>query len=175
MICLTRWGTLDGPVTEHPCTLVDFGFQSYNASDGSVLGDMQSGIWSAGPLVDYSKYEGFALRRIGGFAGVSLVGGAAVAFAPIVFGGGAEASFFEGASYTPKVIGQMGNAADLYHSFPILVDTLEGAGSVSKLIGGDLAAYMMLRIPGAVNGVPGYYRYIKDAAGLINERLFIPF
>jgi filamentous hemagglutinin len=88
-------------------------------------------------------------------------------------GAGAAADFFAGSTYTSKVLGQMGN--DLYHGFPMALDSLAAeAGQVTRIVGGDGVAYLSLRVDGAVNGAKGVFEYIKDSAGNINHRLFVP-
>lgn len=87
---------------------------------------------------------------------------------------GAAASYFEGASYTPKVIAQTGDATDLFHAFPTLVDTSGDVGTVRTVVGGDGSTYQVLEIPGSINGQNGVYQYIKNSDGTINHRLFVP-
>jgi hypothetical protein len=95
---------------------------------------------------------------------------------PEVAGGAAAARFFEGAAYTDKVRRQMNAANDLYHGFPVAVDALAAeAGQVTKIVGGDGAAYLKLQVDGVVNNVKGAFTYIKDTAGNINHRLFEPY
>ena len=81
--------------------------------------------------------------------------------------------FFGGAAYTEKVLGQMSNARDLHHAFPLAVDAVAAqAGQITKIIGGDGATYFRLQAEGTVNGVKGVFEYIKNASGQINHRLF---
>jgi len=88
-------------------------------------------------------------------------------------------SFFEGASYTPKVMMQMSKGPGEFHSFPELVKNFESSGTVSKLTGGDGTLYQKLEIPGSYStpsgkGSNGNFEFIKDADGNINHRLFVP-
>lgn len=84
-------------------------------------------------------------------------------------------SFFEGASYTPKVLKQMQGKAGEFHSFPESVTAFESAGLVRSLIGGDKAVRQVLDIPGSYgSGGNGVFRFIKNADGTINERRFVP-
>ena len=87
----------------------------------------------------------------------------------------AATRFFESAVYTPKVMQQMSVADDLYHAFPTTVDALATqAGRVTTIVGKDGATYLRLQADGMVNGVRGVFDYIKNTAGEINHRLFIP-
>jgi len=84
-------------------------------------------------------------------------------------------SFFEGATYTPKVLKQMSGKAGEFHSFPESVTAFESAGTVRPLIGGDKVVRQVLEIPGSYgSGGNGVFRFIKNADGTINERLFVP-
>jgi hypothetical protein len=87
---------------------------------------------------------------------------------------GGRVSFFNGATYTPKVVSQMADVTDLYHGFPMLIDTMEQAGDTRIIIGGDGVLRDVLEIPGSINGRNGVYQYIKNSDGTINHRLFIP-
>lgn len=84
-------------------------------------------------------------------------------------------SFFEGASYTPKVLKQMQGKVGEFHSFPESVTAFESAGTVRSLTGGDKVVRQVLEIPGSYgSGGNGVFRFIKNADGTINERLFVP-
>ena len=85
-----------------------------------------------------------------------------------------DTSFFDGATYTPKVLNQMANTADLHHSFPQMIDTMESAGSVRTVVGGDGIPREVLEIPGSINGKSGVYQYMKNPDGTINHRQFVP-
>src|SRR5207245_10616491 len=88
---------------------------------------------------------------------------------------GAGVDSFEGAVYTDKVLMQMGVASALNHAFPAAIDTLAAeAGQLTRIVGGDGAAYVRLQAEGMLNNVRGVFEYIKDAAGNINHRLFVP-
>ena len=56
--------------------------------------------------------------------------------------------------------------------FPELVNTQEGAGSITSFTGGDGVTYWKLEIPGMINGKTGIYTFIKDNKGRINHRFF---
>jgi len=84
-------------------------------------------------------------------------------------------SFFEGASYTPKVLKQMQGKVGEFHSFPESVTAFESAGTVRSLTGGDKVVRQVLEIPGSYGSAGnGVFRFIKNADGTINERLFVP-
>jgi RHS repeat-associated protein len=93
--------------------------------------------------------------------------------------GGGATSFFEGASYTEKVVEQMSRGAGEFHSFPESVTAFESSGNLSTITGGDGLVREMLEIPGSyASGKGGWYdgvfQFIKDADGSINHRLFVP-
>lgn len=81
-------------------------------------------------------------------------------------------NFFEGTSYSNKVLEQMENAPGEYHAFPDKVENFSGDGIVENIKGGDGNLYTKLIIPGSYNGKDGYFEFIKDSNGLINHRLF---
>lgn len=87
----------------------------------------------------------------------------------------ATPSFFEGASYTPKVLKQMQGGVGEFHSFPESVTGFESAGTVRSITGGDGAIRQVLEIPGSYgSGGNGVFQFIKNADGTINHRLFVP-
>jgi hypothetical protein len=81
-------------------------------------------------------------------------------------------NFFDGTQYSPKVLGQA--ASGDYHAFPQSVDAFSGEGTVKSIVGGDGVTRSQLTIPGEYNGKSGIFEYIRDAAGIINHRLFVP-
>ena len=82
-------------------------------------------------------------------------------------------TFFEGASYSSKVLKQMGKADDLFHGFPKSVDGLATKfGQWSTKLGADGKPYQWLKMPGSYGGKTGVFEYTKDANGLINHRFF---
>ena len=84
-------------------------------------------------------------------------------------------SFFEGASYTPKVLKQMQGGVGEFHSFPESVTAFESAGTVRNITGGDNVVRQVLEIPGSYgSGGNGGFQFIKNADGTINHRLFVP-
>jgi hypothetical protein len=90
-------------------------------------------------------------------------------------GGGGAKSFFKGSKFSSKVIRQMSKASDLQHAFPRSVDGYAANyGKVSTIVGGDNKTYKVLTIQGSYEGKSGAFTYIKDAAGEINKRQFIP-
>jgi RHS repeat-associated protein len=87
-------------------------------------------------------------------------------------------SFFEGTSYSAKVLQQLKGAGE-FHSFPESVRAFEEVGSVRAIVGGDGNMYRLLEIPGSystANGAvyEGAFQFIKDQNGIINHRLFVP-
>jgi RHS repeat-associated protein len=85
---------------------------------------------------------------------------------------GGEA-FFEGATYSSKVLKQMGNADDIFHAFPQSVDGFATKfGQWSTKIGADEKAYQWLEMGGSYGGKTGTFEFIKDANGVINHRFF---
>lgn len=89
--------------------------------------------------------------------------------------GASSPSFFEGANYTPKVLRQMKGGVGEFHSFPESVTAFENAGTVRSITGGDGVVRQVLEIPGSYgSGGNGVFRFIKNADGTINERLFVP-
>src|SRR5262249_37470884 len=91
----------------------------------------------------------------------------------VAAGGGSEsANFFNGTSYTNKVLGQM-KIGD-YHSFPELVRNFAREGRVTEFVGGDKQTYQKLSIPGGYDGRQGNFEFIKNSDGAIQHRLFVP-
>jgi RHS repeat-associated protein len=84
-------------------------------------------------------------------------------------------SFFEGTSYTPKVLKQMQGGVGEFHSFPESVTAFESSGTVRTITGGDGVVRQVLEIPGSYgSGGNGVFQFIKNADGTINHRLFVP-
>ncbi len=84
-----------------------------------------------------------------------------------------SSAFFEGASYSSKVLKQMGKADDIYHAFPKSVDGFATKfGQWSTKLGADGKPYQWLKMPGSYGGRTGVFEYTKDANGLINHRFF---
>lgn len=82
-------------------------------------------------------------------------------------------TFFEGASYSSKVLKQMGKADDIYHAFPKSVDGFATKfGQWSTKLGADGKPYQWLKMEGSFGGKTGVFEYTKDANGLINHRFF---
>jgi hypothetical protein len=92
-------------------------------------------------------------------------------------------SFFEGATYSDKVLSQMETGIGEFHSFPESVTAFEDSGTITDIIGDDGQSYQKLEIPGAYQtpsspGNPGTwyegtFQFIKDSSGMINHRLFV--
>ncbi|HEY6524507.1 MAG TPA: hypothetical protein VIY10_12095, partial [Solirubrobacteraceae bacterium] len=87
-------------------------------------------------------------------------------------------SFFEGTSYSEKVLQQLQGAGE-FHSFPESVSAFESSGTLRSIVGGDGSAYQSLEIPGSYSTATGTvydgtFQFIKDGNGVINHRLFVP-
>jgi RHS repeat-associated protein len=87
---------------------------------------------------------------------------------------GATTSFFEGTSYTAKVLRQMQGGVGEFHSFPESVRAFESAGTTRAITGGDGIVREMIEIPGSYSGREGVFQFTKEADGAINHRLFVP-
>ena len=111
----------------------------------------------------------------GDMVGVFAYGAAALGRA--LFGASRLTStFFEGAQYSTKVLSQMKNIDDIYHAFPTSVDGYAIKFGKSFIqTGADGNVYSWLRLEGSWAGKTGYFEYIKDANGIINHRLFVPY
>ncbi len=84
-----------------------------------------------------------------------------------------SATFFEGASYSSKVLKQMGKADDIYHAFPKSVDGFATKfGQWSTKLGADGKPYQWLKMPGSYGDKTGVFEYTKDANEIINHRFF---
>ena len=115
--------------------------------------------------IRWSNRCGRVLGPLGGI-GAGARGAVAAKTAP---------SFFEGASYTQKVLKQMRGGVGEFHSFPESVTAFESAGTVRTITGGVNVVRQMLEIPGPYgSGGNGVFRFIKNADGTINERRFVP-
>ena len=60
-----------------------------------------------------------------------------------------SASFFEGTSYTTKVLKQMEGGVGEFHSFPESVTAFENTGTVRAITGGNGIVREVLEIPGS--------------------------
>jgi RHS repeat-associated protein len=82
-------------------------------------------------------------------------------------------SFFQGAEYSPKVLGQMRNAKDPFHAFPNSVEGFATEyGNFSIRTGGDGNPYQWLEMAGRYRGKTGTFEFTKDASGVIDHRYF---
>ena len=77
-----------------------------------------------------------------------------------------------GVKYTDKVIKQMNDVSDIHHSFPSFVDSVIDMGSVWLKKGGDEKFRIEVKIPGAINGVEGFFEYLFELNGDCNHRFF---
>ena len=121
-----------------------------------------------GQIIDNNwQYAAMAVAGVG----LTFEGGAALENQAVE----ASPSFFEGASYTTKVLKQMQGGVGEFHSFPESVTAFENAGTVRQVTGRDGVVRQWLEIPGSYgSGGDGVFRFIKNADGTINERRFIP-
>ena len=85
---------------------------------------------------------------------------------------GKRNDFFKGTWYSNKVLGQMSNTSDAFHSFPENVKAFQMDGVVTPLKGKDGVIVPILKIPGSYRGKEGYFEFIKERDGMINHRLF---
>jgi hypothetical protein len=160
------------------------GYGTYTSTCGTIEYVEQGGQDATGGLLLFSGVveAGAALidevgAAISGLVSKVIVGRAsntvATAVASTVERSVAK-SFFEGTSYTDKVLSQMENKLDPYHSFPESVRAFERLGTVKNITGGDGVVRQMLEIPGGQYGKDGVYQFIKNADGTINHRIFVP-
>jgi RHS repeat-associated protein len=175
---------------------VGYGFAALTAACpvcGAVIG--VGALAYSGYQLFQDSQNGFAgLRGFGGSVGAVLTGNATpgqafeVGFAGGMLAGGVAGarlaaettpSFFEGASYTPKVLQQMEGGVGEFHSFPESVTAFESSGTVRTITGGDGVVRQVLDIPGSYAGnggvsQDGVFQFIKNPDGTINHRLFVP-
>ena len=85
---------------------------------------------------------------------------------------GKRNDFFEGTWYSNKVLGQMSNTSDAFHSFPENIKAFQMDGVVTPLKGNDGIIRPILKIPGSYRGREGYFEFIREHDGMINHRLF---
>ena len=85
---------------------------------------------------------------------------------------GKRDDFFEGTWYSNKVLGQMSNTSDAFHSFPENIKAFQMDGVVTPLKGNDGIIRPILKIPGSYRGREGYFEFIRERDGMINHRLF---
>lgn len=78
-------------------------------------------------------------------------------------------SFFKNTRYTDKVLIQM--KQNDYHSFPESVRAFKSVGTVSWIKGGDGIIRTKLSIPGSYNGREGFFEFIKEPNGNINQTI----
>jgi RHS repeat-associated protein len=117
----------------------------------------------------YSMQASKGIAVLEGLGLTGMVGGLAGA----AIEAGENTSFFEGATYSEKVLQQM-ESGD-FHSFPESVGAFEDSGTVTTILGNDGATYEMLEIPGSYMGRDGVFEFIKDSNGVINHRMFVPY
>ena len=121
-------------------------------------------------IVEYTAgaFAGGILGKIVGYVGGKIVAKTATSSA-----GTGINTFFEGARYSPKVLSQMGESGDLFHSFSKSVDGYAAKfGQYTTKVGGDGKVYQWLKMAGSYGGKSGTFEYVKDAKGLINHRFF---
>jgi hypothetical protein len=163
----------------HPGTCTKEDIPEIRRAAAACNGDMAC----IASLRQYAAEAGLPVPRVSmgqalmDFLGWGVGGGATLAAGPIVLGSlpaaGGSASFFEGAYYSEKVLVQATRAD--FHGFPAAVDGFAAQfGSLSTRVGADGASYTWLTVRGSYMNRPGVFEYIKDAAGKINHRLFVP-
>ena len=87
---------------------------------------------------------------------------------------GKRNDFFKGTWYSDRVLGNMFNTSDAFHSFPENVKAFQMDGVVTPLKGKDGVIVPILKIPGSYRGREGYFEFIKERDGMINHRFFRP-
>ena len=87
---------------------------------------------------------------------------------------GKRNDFFKGTWYSDRVLGNMFNTSDAFHSFPENVKAFQMDGVVTPLKGKDGVIVPILKIPGSYRGKEGYFEFIKERDGMINHRFFRP-
>ena len=87
---------------------------------------------------------------------------------------GKRNDFFKGTWYSDRVLGNMFNTSDAFHSFPENVKAFQMDGVVTPLKGKDGVIVPILKIPGSYRGREGYFEFIKERDEMINHRFFRP-
>ncbi len=166
VICATYAGAAFDATTGVANTVLRLGENS-GEKIGSGAGPLAIGVAVGG---DLATAVGLATLGTGSFTAI-----ADRLLAPAAEAVEGAPSFFEGASYTSKVLQQMQGGVGEFHSFPESVTAFESAGTVRTVTGGDGVVRQVLEIPGSYGrGGNGVFQFIKNADGTINHRLFVP-
>ena len=149
--------------------------KSINATNTSDAGFNPDGSLNfLGRLSQNKTLNNFANNIV--FSPAVDIAGAAVGIGELSEGlraAKAASTFFEGASYSSKVLRQMRKVGDIYHAFPKSVDGFATKfGKVITRVGGDGKSYQVLEMQGSYSGKSGVFEYIKNASGEINHRFF---
>jgi hypothetical protein len=156
----------------------------------SLLGYTESHYEYADYLQKKHGWSGTFSKRAGQVS-LGAAGGAvaleALGVDVILWGGGTVASNPEmtqnasnllnplsNTTYTPKVIQQMQNTSDIYHSFPRLIDRMATVQDVTTITGGDGITRTAVEMQGFINNTYGTFQYIIEADNSVNHRLFMP-
>ena len=78
----------------------------------------------------------------------------------------------ENISYTKKVLTQMSNKSDYFHSFPNAVDAFAKYGKKSEIIGNDGIKRVKIEIQGSYKNHDGVFEYIIEPDNTVNHRFF---
>ena len=78
----------------------------------------------------------------------------------------------ENISYTKKVLTQMSNKSDYFHSFPNAVDAFAKYGKKSEIIGKDGIKKVKIEIQGSYKNHDGVFEYIIEPDNTVNHRFF---
>ena len=160
-----------------------------------LAGNVGTTIGGAAEIIDYpfkkSGTDPMALGPLGGAEMGMVEGMASLGFLlrgfayadDLAIAAKATPSFFEGTTYTPKVLKQASRGAGEFHSFPESIAAFESSGTVRTLTGVEKEV-QVLEIPGSymtpsAPGVPGkwydgVFQWMKDPDNTINHRLFVP-
>ena len=135
------------------------------------------GVWEHIVIDDGSKCGPlFPPPRADDGGCISTGGGPGICFGPGAIrgiGSSLAANFFQGTSYSSRVLGQM-KSGD-FHGFPRMVENSAGSGSIATVIQPSTGLPKeMLTIPGSLTGVDGAFEFIKHKSGVIYHRLFRP-
>ena len=80
-----------------------------------------------------------------------------------------------GLQYTQKVIKQMQDKSDSFHSFPLVVENYGEYAEVHKILGNDGVERTLVRLRGFYDGKEGHFEWIIEPDGkTCNHRMFVP-
>ncbi len=136
------------------------GFRFMVFGDKSALAGYESWVTDYSTVASY-VHEATSLAA-GGIAAGKYVGKRIIAKS---LGRGAY-------KYGDNVVRHMGDASDIYHNFPRLVDKLATPRDVGTIVGNDGVSRISVEISGSINGKPGTFHYIIDKGGVMTHRMF---